>query len=286
MRLGRQLHRGMSSGGRLATADGSACISGYSLRYFAPSSIALDSRTIEWIATGLSAAMPTLKMGSLFRLRPEILARPDHMIVAVRDADNGVVGILTSKWHHISRQRCFLQLPIQMIDAHLQGSQMFRHMWRLHFERLLRDRRFPPVIAMRTCNPVAYQAMHTFTRIAGVRMFPELGQGKPVVEATLVKQIAATLNPSQPFDCATGILSGAGIPPDLYGAIPRSPKPAVDGYFRNLSPTDRVLCVLSIPDSAQDGILRMLRVKPRSPRLPWPGNHPHEPHQLSSRSER
>src|SRR5439155_1929459 len=93
---------------------------------------------------------------------------------------------------------------------------------------------FPTVSVLKTYNPKVFCAMRAFGVIDGVGFYPALdgngnGSGGSDTElARLARGIARTIAPGHHFDVATGVIADAGVPADLYPALPMSNNPAVN----------------------------------------------------------
>lgn len=244
---------------------------GGAIGHLDPRSRGFDAAARAAVAESWARALPGLRIRELLRLRPELLRDPERIILAV-DPQGELAGILSHRWGRTAEGEPFLHVPVQMIGEAHQRSSLLKHMWRRLFE-LLSDggERFPSVIAMRTCNPSAYQAMRVFTRIPDVGLFPGLAAANEDPLGRLAARIARVLEPDAHYSPRTGVLRGVGLPRDLYPDLPTCPRPDVDRFFRRrVRPEDRVLCVLSIAsDRARSRILASFTTRllvPRSSR--------------------
>ena len=238
----------------------SLSINRYTLLY-AVAPHTLNKRTEQWIVRGLINAMPELKIAEYFlHKKRNWFSEYDHLIAAVETASNKLIGLLTSQWHRKEEAPFFLQVSMQMIAYRYQKTHLLKHMWGLHFRKVSRERfGFPSVIALRTYNPVVFNAMRIFARINGVQMFPQLGVEEQDPEmAKLAQTIAMQMNPGLEMCARTGVIKGASVPPDFYPSLPTTNKKEVYDYFaEHLNPTDRLLCVLHIStEEAKNKIIK------------------------------
>ena len=218
----------------------------------------LSADTAEWLVTGLVAALPALKLRELFELRRDMLLDADYVVAAVDRPRDQVVGVLTSRLVELPPGRDFLHIMVQFVGEGYRQGTVFRRSWASHFTRLLAERvPFPEVIVLKTYNPVAYCAMRAFSRHPEIGFYP----GNAGLRG-LAAEIAANLSPDHPFDPGTGVISGVGVPVDLYRERPESSAAEANDYFaRHLQPGDRALCMLHVPTpSGQHAILSALGV--------------------------
>jgi hypothetical protein len=214
----------------------------------------LSPEDCERVHAGLAAALPDLRMRELFRLRPDLFRNADYLVAAVDPRLDRVVGVLASQWVELPTGRPCLHILAQFVGARYRGGSVFRRSWTLHFAELLAEgHRFPEVVVLKTYNPVAYCAMYAFSGHEEIRFHPEPG-GAHSGDAgmrRLAEEVAATISPGHPFDPATSVIRGVGVPADLYPAIPACSVEPVSAYFRrSVRPGDRVLCVLHVPTEA------------------------------------
>jgi hypothetical protein len=225
----------------------------------------LTRETSAWIAEGLEAAMPSLNIREYFLAKSSTLSDCDFVIAAVEHDSGRIISALTSRWHQGDAQRSFLHVKILMITPRYQKTRLINDVWAFHLARVCRSRfGFPYVIALRTYNPVVFGAMRIFTRIDGIRLYPAIGVESQDPEMTaLAEAIAGQVSPGLAFEVETGVISGAGVPPDFYPAMPESRKADVHQYFaRHLAPSDRMLCVLSVEtEAAREKALQLFGVR-------------------------
>lgn len=223
-------------------------------------SAAANERVRVWILDGLADSLPSLRIRALFECRPDLLTAAEVSILAVTARDERVVGILTASDVTTRDGADFLHIPIQMIGERYQRSLLLKRMWRV----LLRDcvsrtGTLPDLFVLRTCNPSAFAAMHAFTRLAGVTMYPDIAHPSEdhALHATACA-VADRLNPSARFDPRTGVLHDIGRPADLYPEVPAGRREVLDRYFRShLTPSDRLLCLLRLEtEAAKRRVLR------------------------------
>jgi len=214
----------------------------------------------QWLVDSLIAALPNLKMAQLFACRRDMFRDADLITVAVDDGR--AVGTLTSAWATLPSGARFLHLLTQFVGERYQArrTHAFRLSWGDHFRNLVSTAAdFPGLIALKTYNPIAYCAMRAFTRIPGVRIYPDPNLAVQDTRAQeLATQVAAQVAAAVPFDPVTGVLHGAGRPVDLYPDLPVSSHPEVNDYFAAVTrPGDRVLAMLEVPfDEQAAAILR------------------------------
>lgn len=227
---------------------------------------ALSAADFDRVRTGLAETLPDLRMRELFRLRPGLLDRADYLVAATDTAADRVVGVLASRWLELPSGRPCLHILVQFVGAAYRGGSIFRRSWALHFAELLAEgHEFPEVLVLKTYNPVAYCAMHAFSRHpdAGFHPQPEGPAASSPQLRSLAIEVAAAVAPGEPFDAEAGVLRGIGVPRDLYPRIPACSEPAVSDYFaRTVRPGDRVQCVLHVPTvAARQSILAALALR-------------------------
>lgn len=219
----------------------------------------LRDQTKKWLIESLARAMPDLKIMEYFRLKTDWFSEYDHLIVAV-DADTGdVIGLLTSRWNDRDAEP-FLHISVQMIARRYQRTPLLKRMWSLHFRKVKDGRHgVPSIIALRTYHPTVYTSMRIFTRVVGIKLYPDLrATTQDATMARLAESVARRLGPGLEFSPTTGVMKRASVPPDFYPALPESRDKAVASYFeRNLSPADRLLCVLAV--TTEEAKRRLLR---------------------------
>lgn len=194
--------------------------------------------------------MPELKIAELFRRKPDLLRECDHVVTAIAPGGE-FAGVVSARW--MGDGDPFLQLAISLIQARYQRSPLLRAMWHTAFAQIAAGPRgFPAVIALRTYNPAAFQAMCVFARLPGVAVYPRVdGGAQDPAMAQLAMAVAARLGGGCPFDPHTGVLRGAGVPLDFYAALPEGGREVIRNYFHaHLAFGDRLLCVLHAPDAA------------------------------------
>ncbi len=216
-----------------------------------PSGRRLPADTVEWLVAGLVDALPSLKMRELFELRRDMLTDADYIVATVDTSRDQVVGLLTSRWVTLPSRTPCLHVMVQFVGEKYRHGTVFRRSWSRHFSLLLAEGRpFPDVLALKTYNPVAYCAMLAFSGHPDVGFFPGGGTAPEAGLRRLAAEVAATVSPGHAFDPETGVISGVGVPTDLYPALPVSTMAAVNEHFaRNVRPGDRVLCLLHVPTS-------------------------------------
>lgn len=206
----------------------------------------------DWLIDGLIRALPSLRMAMLFALRKDMFSEADLITAAVAP-DGSAVGALSSRWMELSHDDCFLHILTQFVGEDYQGGTMFRDCWAAHLAALAAmERGMPHLFALKTYNPIVFCAMRAFTAIPDVWMYPNLRVAAQEPTAVrLAAEIAALVSPGLSFSPETAVIQGAGIPPDLYPALPRSADVAVNEYFTAVTqPGDRVLCLLAAPTTA------------------------------------
>jgi hypothetical protein len=207
---------------------------------------AREARLID----GLVTALPSLKMRELFAVRRDMFREADLITIAVDHATGSAVGALSSRWAELDSGARFLHVTTQFVGDNHRNGAVFRRSWATHLHAVRAGPNgFPRVIALKTYNPLVFCAMRTISRIAGVIFYPSL-DGKPANSgaARLANRVAQAIAAGHPFDPATGIIGGAGVPKDLYSGLPRSADDAVNAHFADkTTPGDRVLCILLFP---------------------------------------
>jgi hypothetical protein len=212
----------------------------------------------EWIVDGLVAALPGLKMETLFALRRDMFREADLITLATEPSGGTVVGALSSRWCAYPSGGEFLHILTQFVGERYQGGAAFAGSWGGHFTRLYSEwSRFPGLFVLKTYNPIVYCAMRAFTRVPGVTFYPDVRlarQDEPTME--MAEQVAAAISPDHVFIPETGIIRGAGEPRDLYPALPESKNQRVNDYFAATTvPGDRMLCMLSVPTPEAAGMI-------------------------------
>jgi len=214
----------------------------------------LTAERERWLVDGLVAALPELRMRELFTARLDMFHEADLITVAV--ADDAAIGALASRWATLPTGEPFLHVTSQFVGNDHRGSGVFLSSWAAHLHTLCEGPLgFPAVSVLKTYNPVVFCAMRNVGRIAGVGCYPSLDLAEragPIGRsaAGLATRIARTIAAGHPFDPATGVITGAGVPRDLYPSRPRSADRAVNEYFAAAArPGDRILCMLRVPTS-------------------------------------
>lgn len=202
--------------------------------------------TEQWLVDGLTAALPELRMSSLFATRRDMFRAADVITVATDTKTGTAVGALSSRWCALPSGRRFLHILTQFVGTRYQHGVVFRRSWHDHFTSL---GTVPELIVLKTYNPIVYCAMHAFTRIPGVMLYPDIssaGWQDPVM-ANLAVQIAEAIAARHAFVPEMGVIQSVGIPQDLYRQMPQSSHELANAYFRAAAqPGDRVLCVLHV----------------------------------------
>ena len=215
----------------------------------------LTTATEQWLVDGLITALPGLKMADLFAIRRDMFREADLVTVATAVPGGTAVGALASRWCALPSGDEFLHVLTQFVGERYQRGPVFRQSWGSHFTAL---GSVPDVIALKTYNPIVYCAMRAFTRIPGVTLYPEItpGAGQDPVMARLAGQVASAVGNAHAFVPQTGVISGIGVPRDLYPELPRSSSREANDYFAATArPGDRVLCVLRVPDRRAGGFI-------------------------------
>jgi hypothetical protein len=232
----------------------------------------LAADTEEWLVDGLTAALPELRLSALFALRRDMFRDAHVVTVATEATDGAAVGVLSSRWCELPSGRPFLHVLTQFVGTRYQHGAVFRQSWREHFAAL---GTIPELVALKTYNPIVYCALHVFTRIPGVILYPDVSAsgGQDPSMTDLAGQVAATVAAGHVFVPGTGVIRDIGVPRDLYREMPRSASSHVNEYFAaSATPADRVLCVLSVPGRAEDAIRAAFGIAlpfgpPDSPRM-------------------
>ncbi|MGW1073721.1 hypothetical protein [Streptomyces sp. NPDC002537] len=209
----------------------------------------LTAERERWLVDGLVDALPGLRMRELFALRRDMFRSAGLITVAVDPATGGAVGALATRPGHLPTGQPLLHATTQFVAEGLRRTGLFRATWGAHFDALGHTADdLPRLIALKTYNPVVYCGMRAFTRIPGTSLYPDCsGAPQDGTHLERAEHIAARLSPGHPFDPKTGVISGAGVPPDLYPGLPLCRDDTVNAYFaRTTRPGDRVLCVFDV----------------------------------------
>ncbi len=247
----------------------------------------MTGSVIERISRDLAKALPNLKIGDYFKVKPQIASNSDLVIVS--ENNNGeAIGLLTSKWYS-ARSFDFLHIMTIFIADRYQGTRLFKRMWQVHFEQLLRgERGFPSVFSLKTYNPISCALLRRVAAKANAYFYPLTDVDHPgwmtqqVIEIansieTGAEDVAAGLELSRPgsvsnttavhasLDTRTGVIAGGGnlVPIDFYPRLPKSSKQDIMSHFlQALTPEDRLLCCLFCPNPAmQRSILEQFGVR-------------------------
>lgn len=228
------------------------------IKNLAPSRDGLTPDDEEWITDGLTAALPGLKMGTLFTLRRDMFREADLITLVTESAGGTVVGALSSRWCAYPSGGKFLHIMTQFVAERYQGSAAFASSWGGHLTRLFSDwGEFPGLFVLKTYNPIAYCAMRAFTRCPGVTFYPDVkAERQDASTMATAAEVASAISPGHSFIPETGIIRGAGEPADLYPALPVSRNQRVNDYFAATAvPGDRMLCMLSVPTPEAAGMI-------------------------------
>lgn len=241
-----------------------------------------DGEHERWLASAIRQ-MPELKLAELFRLKPDQLRECDHVVTAT-DSDGEFAGVVAARWFALCQlpsgalaasplvvaprpgtrdpfgdwpegfggNTQFLQLAISLIQSRHQRSPLLRMLWRAAFQAVVAGPRpFPAVIALRTYNPAAFQAMRAFALIPGVEIYPRIDGDQDPSMLRLAAAVADHLGGTSRFDPHTGVLERAGVPLDFYAALPEGGRENVRSYLlAHLAPGDRLLCILRAAEQA------------------------------------
>ena len=227
----------------------------------------VDGRELSWVEAGLRRALPHLRIREYFASKPDILSSSDLVVIASEHDSGECEAVLAARWHR--ERHPFLHLTTLLVGARYQRSSLVRRMLALMWERLAAaPEGLPVTVALRTYNPSSYAAIRAFSRIGGVRLYPNVHGGEQEIDLRqLAAQIAPVISPECEFRSDTGVVvGGAGsVPSDFYPEMPSTSDGAVNDYFcRVLRPVDRLLCVLVVESrSAQARILKTLGAPPR-----------------------
>ncbi len=211
-----------------------------------------------------AAGLPELRLPQLFREKPGLLSACDSVVVARAKPGAAFTGLCAASFHPGAPS--FLQLVISLTRAAYRRGPLLKSMWRIVLSSVAaRCREFPGILALRTYSPAAFQAMSAVLRIPGVRVYPDVRADEQDQSlAKLATHIAARLNPDCAFEPGTGVLRRAGVPLDLYPALPEGGRAELRKYFeRHLLPGDRMLCVLTASkQSARRRIAHAFGIEP------------------------
>ncbi len=232
-------------------------------------SIDLTPAREAWLVDGLVEALPNLKMRELFSLRRDMFTDADLVTVAVSQPGEVVVGALSSKWVTPHTGDRFLHVTTQFVGNAYRHGVVFRQSWTEHLTALCGSSGFPKLIVLKTYNPRAFCAMQSFAQVPGMSFYPKVNGDEPDAEAVrLAGQVARTIAPEYPFNPVTGVISGVGVPHDLYPDLPMSKDAAVNNFFADATrPGDRVLCMLmvSMSQAAGAAVMQYFASPRRSP---------------------
>jgi hypothetical protein len=225
-----------------------ALMSGYDI-YALRGGSSLRPEVEKWLVTALSDAMPELKIPAYFAARPAALSSADHMTVAVGGTPPGLKAFLCSRWYADDTGGCFLHASICLITKEHRQTFLFRNVWGRHLEQVDDGGLgFPYVIALKTYNPGVYSILSAFTRFEGVTLYPRIDGPQDESRRDDICFIQDRIAARLPFDWTSGVIRGAGVPPDFYPELPDHRRTEVCDYFRrHLLPGDRLLCVLTFP---------------------------------------
>jgi hypothetical protein len=222
----------------------------------------------RWLVEGLVAALPSLKLRELFEQRRDMFTEADLITVAVSRPAQAAVGALSSRWATVRAGGQFLHVTTQFVGEDYRHGMVFRQSWAAHLATLCAGPwGFPTVSVLKTYNPQVFCAMQAFGLIDGVSFYPAIHGTEPDVDlARLARAIARTIARGYPFNATTGVISGVGVPADLYPALPMSNNPDVNRYFAETTrPGDRVLCMLVVPTpQAVSAVMRHFTAQRRS----------------------
>lgn len=209
----------------------------------------LTSEREAWLIDGLVGSLPSLRMEKLFALRRDMFIEADLITVAVAQPDGTAVGALSSRWAHTADGQRFLHVTTQFVGDAYRNGPIFRQSWATHLKTLYTSRwGFPALTALKTYNPMVYCLMRSLGRLDGVDFYPGVdGVNSSTIEDAACR-VAHALGEGHPFDPATGVISGIGVPADLYPEMPVSRDSEVNAYFEKTTQSgDRILCMLSVP---------------------------------------
>ncbi|MFF7249407.1 hypothetical protein ACFZBU_36535 [Embleya sp. NPDC008237] len=234
----------------------------------------LTAEREEWLVDGLVDALPGLRMRELFTLRRDMFRSADLITVAVERASGAAVGVLCSRTERLATGATLLNVTTQFVAEQMRHGFVFRAGWGAHFAALGHGgdpAGLPRLIALKTYNPVVLCGMRAFTRIPGTSLYPDCRGGPQDPERMqTAERIAAVMAPGYPFDPKSGVISGAGVPADLYPHRPLCRDAEINDHFaRNTRPGDRVLCVFDVGTvEAAAALLSAFRAGPATPQEP------------------
>jgi hypothetical protein len=213
------------------------------------------------------AAFPEYRLAVYFTVKGDVFGAADHVVVARQEGDGSVLGILTAS-ERSCRVGRFLHVEMNLITSTYQRRGLLLPLWRIMLTRLVQGPDgFPELFAIKTYNPMVYSSFEVVARLSGASLYPTLPAttGHPdeqPLATDVATEVAATLSPETPFDPATGVLHGAGVPRDFYAALPATNKREVYDYFADhLEPGDRLLILLRFgAGSDHERLLRRLGV--------------------------
>jgi hypothetical protein len=222
---------------------------------------------LEDIFRGLAGAMPTLKIAQYFDAKGATFLDSDFLFCATGGATAAAVALLVSKWMPLDSSPV-LHIQTLLIGSQYQRSHLITRLWSAQLGALQASCPAKALtMAMKTYNPSSYNAMQIFSRVKGAAFYPHADAGN--MQHTLrrlAQEIAAYLHPHDPFDANLGIIRGGGgaVVQDFYPDLPHTSNATARAFFsRNLTPADRLLCILSLDENALPVVLRRFGVDRR-----------------------
>lgn len=228
-----------------------------------------ERRALE---AALVAAFPEYRIAEYFAIKGDVFREVHHVVVARPASGGGLVGLLSAR-ERTCRFGRFLHVEMNLIAAAHQRRGLLPPLWRALLARLVAGPEgLPRLFAIKTYNPMVYSSVRVVARACRASVYPSppapgrqrRDRDEPPRARELAAEVAATISPTTPFDPATGVLRGAGVPADFYPALPTTNKRRVHEWFaRHLAPGDRLLVVADFGADADPApLLRRFRVAP------------------------
>jgi hypothetical protein len=213
----------------------------------------------ESLRADVVQAFPEYRLEVYFTERPRTLADADHIVLARHRGDDRLLGLIVARRRRGAVGR-YLHVEMNLITSERRRRGLLVPLWRVMLARLVAEPDgLPDLVAMKTYNPMVYSSLAVVARLTGAGLYPAIGAVRePTGLEDVARHVAAEVAPRSPFDTATGVLKGAGVPRDFYRALPTTNKRHVQAHFaQHLEPGDRLLCLVRFGPGADLG--RLLR---------------------------
>jgi len=187
----------------------------------------------------------------------------DHLVVAEEMTDGRAVGMLCANERATSAE-IFLFVPAIFVSPAARKRRIMRRMLATALLQAARRGPTPRVIAVRSCNPMTFLALHRFAQyLPGANLYPALqGTAINLATAMLARRIARAVSPTCHFDPGTSVLRGAVVAHGLLGCTTPMPAyhPEIDAMFaRCVGPVDQLLSVIDLRHVDEATILEKAR---------------------------